>query len=83
MSEKGTRRYRFSLYPIYRYIRRQIWHRVTGRFHRYGYAAVSFGDPLSLAGFLGEEPMRTSPADLGTELMTRIGAVMPITPCAA
>jgi glycerol-3-phosphate O-acyltransferase len=77
--QKGTRRFRFSLRPIYRYLRRQLWLRLTGRFHRYGYAAVSFGDPLDLGGFLAEghaEPTRA----LATELMGRIADVMPVTP---
>ena len=59
--DKGTRRYSFSLYPIYRYLRRQIWHRITGKFHRYGYAAVSFGDPLSLTEFLKPNRSRRRP----------------------
>ena len=77
--EKGTRRFRFSLWPIYRYLRRQIWLRLTRRFHRYGYAAVSFGAPLSLTEFL-KEPADDVPALLGAELMQRIGAVMPVVP---
>ncbi|MBF9028972.1 glycerol-3-phosphate acyltransferase [Rhodobacterales bacterium HKCCE3408] len=78
-AEEGTRNFRFSLKPIYRYLRRQIWHRLTGRFHRYGYAAVSFGDPLALSDFLRDD--RTDqPAALGAELMSRIAAVMPVTP---
>lgn len=77
--EKGTRRYNFSLTPIYRYLRRQIWLRATGRFHRYGYAAVSFGEPLSLSGFLSADHADAAAA-LGTDLMTRIAAVMPVTP---
>ncbi|MEM1272875.1 MAG: 1-acyl-sn-glycerol-3-phosphate acyltransferase [Pseudomonadota bacterium] len=78
-AEKGTRRYRFSLKPILRYLRRQVWHRLTGRFHRYGYAAVSFGAPLSLTAFLGTK-RSDPPAELGSELMRRIAAVMPVTP---
>lgn len=77
--ESGTRAFRFSLRPIWRYLRRQVWLRLTGRFHRYGYAAVSFGDPLSLTGFLDrahEDPARA----LGIELMERIARVMPVTP---
>lgn len=77
--ETGTRRFRFSLKPILRYLRRQIWHRLTGRFHRYGYAAVSFGDPLSLTAFFGQDHGDRAKA-LGRELMSRIGAVMPVTP---
>lgn len=77
--DEGSRRYRFSLRPIYRYLRRQIWQRITGKFHRYGYAAVSFGDPLSLSTFLSTT-RDDAPGDLGTALMTRIRDVMPITP---
>jgi crotonyl-CoA carboxylase/reductase len=36
----GARAFRFSLRPIYRYLRRQTWLRLTGKFHRYGYAAA-------------------------------------------
>jgi glycerol-3-phosphate O-acyltransferase len=77
--DNGTRAFRFTLWPIWRYLRRQIWHRLTGRFHRYGYAAVSFGDPLSLTRFLGETH-GDAPTDLGSELMARIARVMPVTP---
>jgi glycerol-3-phosphate O-acyltransferase len=77
--QTGSRRFRFSLRPIYRYLRRQLWLRLTGRFHRYGYAAVSFGDPLSLTAFL-DERHEDPPAALGSELMDRIAAVMPVTP---
>ncbi len=75
----GTRRFRFSLRPIWRYLRRQTWLRLTGRFHRYGYAAVSFGDPMSLTEFLST-PRQDAPKDLGNELMARIAEVMPVTP---
>ncbi len=75
----GTGGFRFSLLPIYRYLRRQIWHRLTGKFHRYGYAAVSFGDPLSLTDFL-TTPHMDRAADLGAALMSRIAAVTPIVP---
>ena len=75
----GTRRFRFSLRPIFRYVARKTWLRVTGRFHRYGYAAVSFGDPLSLSEFLAN-PQDDPPAALATALMDRIGEVMPVTP---
>jgi glycerol-3-phosphate O-acyltransferase len=75
----GARRFRFSLRPIWRYLRRQMWNRITGRYHRYGYAAVSFGDPLSLTDFLDQEHA-DPPSALGLELMGRIAAVMPVTP---
>jgi glycerol-3-phosphate O-acyltransferase len=77
--ETGARAFRFSLWPLWRYLRRQIWYRVTGRLHRYGYAAVSFGAPLSLTAFV-QNPHSDAAQDLGTELMDRIAQVMPVTP---
>jgi len=77
--ESGARAFRFSIRPIYRYLRRQTWLRLTGQFHRYGYAAVCFGEPLSLTAFLSQ-PRPDQPKALGEELMTRIAAAMPVTP---
>jgi glycerol-3-phosphate O-acyltransferase len=77
--DSGARAFRFSIRPIYRYLRRQTWLRLTGRFHRYGYAAVCFGDPLSLSEFLSQ-PRPDQPQALGVELMSRIARAMPITP---
>jgi glycerol-3-phosphate O-acyltransferase len=75
----GTAGFRFSLTPIFRYLRRQIWHRITGKFHRYGYAAVSFGAPLSLTEFMAQD-LLDPPQALGEDLMSRIAAVVPVTP---
>ncbi len=77
--ENGSRAFRFSIRPIYRYLRRMTWLRITGKFHRYGYAAVCFGDPLSLTEFLGQ-PRADQPKALGEELMVRIARAMPVTP---
>jgi glycerol-3-phosphate O-acyltransferase len=77
----GSRAFRFSLRPIWRYLRRQIWLRMRGRYHRYGYAAVSFGDPLSLSEFLAGAEGDPAAA-LGQALMERIARVMPVTPVA-
>jgi glycerol-3-phosphate O-acyltransferase len=77
--KKGPRAFRFSLRPIWRYLRRQVWLRLRGKYHRYGYAAVSFGDPLSLSDFLSRGHV-DAPAALGAELMGRIARVMPVTP---
>jgi glycerol-3-phosphate O-acyltransferase len=77
--ENGARAFRFSIWPIWRYVRRHTWLRLTGKFHRYGYAAVCFGDPLSLTEFLGH-PRPDQPGALGAELMTRIAGAMPVTP---
>jgi glycerol-3-phosphate O-acyltransferase len=63
---------------------------VSSRWHRFGYACVNFGTPLSMRDWLGERHLdlravakdeRTrSTAALGEELMARIGRVVPVLP---
>ena len=63
---------------------------LTGRLQRYGRAAVNFGTPLSLRGWLRTAPdgvldwpkERRLPAleKLAQEMLTRIGAILPVTP---
>ena len=48
--------------------------RLKGKFHRFGYASVSFGEPLSLKGFGSDVPA------LADELMARIAAEVPVLP---
>jgi len=56
-----------------------LWLRMTGRYHRFGYAAVSFGHPLSLKTYCaGTDKDITLP--LARTLMARIGAIVPILP---
>ncbi|MEM7544325.1 MAG: 1-acyl-sn-glycerol-3-phosphate acyltransferase [Pseudomonadota bacterium] len=55
--------------------------RITGRTHRFGYAAVSFGTPLSLSQFM-QESAATDVKALGRELSRRIGAIVPVLPTA-
>ncbi|QDC08808.1 glycerol-3-phosphate acyltransferase [Oceanicola sp. D3] len=59
---------------VFRWLLRRLVLRVRGMSHHLGYAAVSFGDPLSLASFPGDTEA------LGGELMRRIEAVMPVLP---
>jgi len=58
---------------------RQIWLRMTGRYHKFGYAAVSFGAPLSLKEF-AQTKSGDITVPLGRELMKRIGDVVPVLP---
>jgi glycerol-3-phosphate O-acyltransferase len=63
---------------------------LTGRLQRYGRAAVNFGTPLSLRGWLREAPQgllewppeRRLPAleRLAREMLDRIGTIIPVTP---
>lgn len=57
----------------------QIWLRLTGRYHRFGYAAVSFGTPVSLRAFRYETPGDPTRA-LARHLMRKIGQIVPILP---
>ena len=65
--------------------------RLKGRWHKFGYACVAFGNPLSLRDYLFnhgashfddlDEPAQTAViAGLGDELMARIGKVVPAMP---
>ena len=63
---------------------------VRSRWHRFGYACVSFGSPISMRHYLGEQglDLRTLTREertvhlerLGAELMRAIGAVIPALP---
>lgn len=66
---------------VARYLLRHLQLRLTGRFTRFGYAAVAFGCPLSLRRFLESEHADPAAA-LGEALMERIEAVLPVLPMA-
>jgi glycerol-3-phosphate O-acyltransferase len=76
---KGERRFRASLPTILRFTSRHLRQRLSGRFHKFGTAAVGFGTPLSLTEFLNARRKRPVVA-LGDELMARVAAVMPVLP---
>lgn len=83
-------RFTFSLATFLRYQMRSLWLRLTGRWHRYGYACVSFGRPLSLRDFLNsrKHDLRALPPAerraeidaLGEYLMREVGRVVPALP---
>ncbi len=73
---KGEKRYRGTIPSATAFTMRYIVRRFTYRAQRFGTAAVSFGEPLSLASF---GPDRDA-TDVARELMRRIGRVMPVLP---
>lgn len=87
-----TPRFGVSAGSVLGFLGRNLGLVLTGKWHRYGYACVSFGEPVSLAGVLArrETDLRTlSPDDrqthvaaLGNELMTAVGRVVPALPVA-
>ena len=73
------RKFRFRWRDAARYFVKHIFQRLTGRFLRYGYAAVSFGAPLSLASYT--EGWTGDPTkEIAQELMERIRAIIPVLP---
>lgn len=78
-NEGGGRRFNAKISVVAGFFFKQIWLRLRGRYHKFGYAAVSFGDPLKLSVFVnGREGDITEP--LAAELMVRINRVTPIVP---
>jgi glycerol-3-phosphate O-acyltransferase len=75
-----------------RFVLRQLALAAHSRWHRFGYACVVFGRPISMRTYLGAHGLdfRALPAGehsahleaLGTELMAAVGAVIPVVPVA-
>ena len=69
---------------------RQVWSMLLGSWHRFGYACVNFGKPISMRDYvrtraldfrvLGDEERRRHVTELGQYLMAQIGAVVPVLP---
>jgi glycerol-3-phosphate O-acyltransferase len=91
-STPAGERPRFAFNPLVltAWIAKGLWQRIRGTWHRYGYACVSFGRPLSLRGYLAErgvdfralpETQRFAEIDqLGQRLMREVGHVVPALP---
>ncbi|WP_137699692.1 1-acyl-sn-glycerol-3-phosphate acyltransferase [Marimonas lutisalis] len=77
--QAGERRFRARISLIATFLMKQLWLRLRGKYHRFGYAAVSFGAPISLRGFYrghGEHLVE----DLAQRIMTSIGEEVPVLP---
>lgn len=75
----GERRFQARISVVLGFTAKQLWLRMTGRFHRFGYAAVSFGTPVSLHEFAGQKHADITQA-LADELIVRISKVVPVLP---
>ncbi len=78
-ADAANRKFRFSLFKMLGWIGRQIWFRFTGRYHRFGYASVSFGDPVSLKEFVKTCPDNVTEC-VAEKVMERVRAVVPVLP---
>ncbi|MGR3628428.1 MAG: 1-acyl-sn-glycerol-3-phosphate acyltransferase [Sulfitobacter sp.] len=72
--ERGDRRFGARITVVVGFVLRKIWRRMRGRDTRFGTAAVTFGDPLSLRRTGGDVPV----TDLSEMLMDRIAQAMPV-----
>ena len=71
------------------FVARNFWRGVFGRFKRYGYAIVSFGNPVLVDDFIREHPAILSTdfatrkphlQALANSVMTQISSALPMTP---
>jgi glycerol-3-phosphate O-acyltransferase len=73
-----------------RFVLRNLGLMLRSRWHRFGYACVDFGSPISMRGYLAARDLDFRPLDkeqraagitqLGAELMVAIGKVIPALP---
>ena len=77
-SQRGDRRFPASMKIVSKFLVTQFWLRMTGRYNKFGYAAASFGEPLSMHSFAKDNTADVE--SVANELMTRIGNVVPILP---
>ena len=75
----GTRRFRARISVVAGFFVKQLWLRLSGRFHRFGYAAVSFGPAVSLRAH-AEKQGTPDAEQLADELMERIAEIVPVVP---
>ena len=86
----GERYERRGTWAVARYIARALLLKTGGRWHRYGYASVSFGAPVSLRAYarergldfrkLTEDDRFAQTAALGRTLMADVAKVVPVLP---
>ncbi|WP_317056698.1 1-acyl-sn-glycerol-3-phosphate acyltransferase [Roseovarius rhodophyticola] len=77
--QAGHRRFGAKISVVAGFILKQFWLWITRRYHRHGYAAASFGAPVSLSEFQKKHPDAPVEA-LGEVLMQRIGEEVPVLP---
>ena len=75
----GVRRFRASIPTAIGFFFRQTGKWLRGKFYRFGYAAVSFGEPLSLADLAKSAPENLTET-VGEKIMERIAKVVPVLP---
>ncbi len=82
--------FRFNPWVFLAYNLNSLWLRLRGRWHRFGYACISFGEPISLRAYLARRvvdfrslasPQREAEMErLGQTLIDAVGRVIPALP---
>ena len=65
------------------FVSKHVFYRLLGRFRRFGYASVNFGEPLSVKTFMetnDAETFEDSTKALGEAVMQRVGKSVPVLP---
>jgi glycerol-3-phosphate O-acyltransferase len=88
--EAGERHARRGASAVAYYLMQALWLRMTGRWHKFGYASVSFGEPLSLRRHLADHRVDLRLLDeqdrfeqtgkIAEALMQRIARIVPVLP---
>lgn len=76
---RDNQRFKLRVWTAVQYISRHFWQRLTGSYHRLGFAAVTFGAPVSLAEFSASNPGKLTKA-LGLRLMDDVSKAVPVLP---
>jgi len=84
-ARRGQRRFRARIGVIALRLLRQLGLWLIGRYRRAGFAAVNFGEPLSLRAYMEAHPTTAETESavvrgIGHELMVRIARNMPVLP---
>lgn len=79
-----------ALANTFRFVGRNLWLMVRSQWHRFGYACVNFGTPVSMRQWCAEreldfrrmnrEARHDAVAELGAGLMDAVGRVIPVLP---
>jgi glycerol-3-phosphate O-acyltransferase len=77
--QEGVRRFKVQIGTALGFLIRRAWQKARGRMQSFGYAAVCYGQPLSLRDYLTQAPDASTP-HLAEELMRRIRAAVPVLP---
>lgn len=77
--QDGVRRFRARVSVAFAFGLRLVWQKARGQLQPFGYAAVCYGQPLSLRDWLADAPGQDVP-DLAAVLMDRIRMAVPVLP---